>query len=820
MQTKSFRSIVLIFFLAITVIVLGFTGLLNISSFNKNITDSLVSSYAVPGRECVRKIEYALRYGKTLSSFYGIEELLHEVKENFPEITKVQVLTPEGEILFDDQGIIRNQYIEHPLMEATFLADSFALKSFAYTLFNDEYHLFLPINDRDNTMEGSLHLAFPKEIISSLTASHTGKLTGYLGLLALAGILALLLLNRFVSFTTPSGEIKRKTFLVTVLLLLGIIQVVFGWLNFNMFRSGYMETARKNSILLSTIIQKDIESVVNRGVPYQKLYNLEGYLERITGTIPEIDSIQLSTQDEAIFYSTAGSVTAGNADPSMVYTQPLGADDTGSEAKLQLFLSEDFFAGKDRDILLDSITMLALSIILMVEIVIFMIILLRYQFEKKTSPAGKASFDITIIRPLTLLIAVSVFLSGSFIPLRMKELAEPLWGLSENVILGLPVSAEMLFTGLAAVLAGSLIDSRGWRSAFLLGTVFYAVGLYFSYQAQGALTFIGARSIAGAGYGFTIMALRGFVNSRKSEKEKAEGFSSYISGLYAGFIIGVAVGAMLADRIGFARVFLVSLAFCLLAGVLIMYFIGMREMILNTNKNNPYWLGAFFTKTFVKKEVAAGRAFAQSLQEESRGSRGKVKGLLFFLGNLPVLGFFLFALLPLTMCGMFLDYFFPVFAASQNISTSDVGRAFMLNGIAVVYLGPVLTAYTFKKMNMEKAILLSGLVVVLAFILFYYSGTVAAAFLAAILLGVSDSFGLVAQNNYFVGLKAVESVGQGLSLGYYDNIRNLGKMIGPILFGGLMVMGNAGIGLVGIVTLVLLIFFCLSARLEKARNNP
>ena len=115
---------------------------------------------------------------------------------------------------------------------------------------------------------------------------------------------------------------------------------------------------------------------------------------------------------------------------------------------------------------------------------------------------------------------------------------------------------------------------------------------------------------------------------------------------------------------------------------------------------------------------------------------------------------------------------------------------------------------------MEKAILLSGLVVVClyTFLLLRHSS---AAFLAAILLGVSDSFGLVAQNNYFVGLKAVKSVGQGLSLGYYDNIRNLGKMIGPILFGGLMAMGSAGIGLVGLVTLVLLIIFCFSARLEK-----
>ena len=45
-----------------------------------------------------------------------------------------------------------------------------------------------------------------------------------------------------------------------------------------------------------------------------------------------------------------------------------------------------------------------------------------------------------------------------------------------------------------------------------------------------------------------------------------------------------------------------------------------------------------------------------------------------------------------------------------------------------------------------------------------------------------------------------------MSLGYYDNIRIWGNDR-PHTFRGLMVMGNTGIGLVGIVTLVLLIIF-------------
>lgn len=824
MHVKNFQKLLLIFFVSVIVIVLGTTGLLNLSAFNNNITDSLISSYEVSGRECVRKIEYALRYGKTLPTFYGIEEHLSRVREDLPEIDEVRVVSTEGEILFDDEGLVGGLFIPRELKEISFLDEDFMAAGSSHTSLNRQYHLFLPIKDRNNNLEGSLYLSFSQDVIVSITPFYTWQLAGYISLLALAGTVILFIIIRSVPFTLPTGEINKRAFLTVTLLLMGLIQVIFGWLNFNLFRSGYMETAWHNSALISNIVQKDIESDVERGVSYDRLYNLEEYLDRITGAIPEIGTIQLSVRNGELIYTTNGTESTNTKypprGPSMVYKQLLIPDDTSGRAVLQVHLSESFFTAKERNIFLDSVTMLALSLILMVEIVIFMIIMLRYQFEKRVAstlePAG-ANFDITIVRPLTLILAISVFLACSFIPLRMKELLEPLWGLSDSIIMGLPISAEILFAGLAAFLTGSLIDRRGWSAAFVLGVILFAAGLFFSYQAWNVLSFIVARAVTGAGYGFTLMSLRTFISNRPSEKEKSEGFSSFISGLYAGFIIGVAIGAMLADRIGFARVFLVSLAFCLLATFLIIYYLKLRE-IKADHPRSPYYLGTWFSSLFVHKEAAAGRAFVQEQQDVYTIPKKGGKGITSFLGNVPVLGFFLFALLPLTMCSMFLDYYFPVFAASQNISTSDVGRAFMLNGIAIVYLGPLLTSYTGKRLSMAMSILVSGLIIVVAFLLFYSFGSVAAAFVAVILLGVSESFGLVAQNSYFVGLKAVSSVGKGLALGYYDNIRNLGKMIGPMLFGGLMAMGNTGIGLIGLITLCLLFMFFLSTRTERRKN--
>ncbi len=866
MKEDRLRMLVLISFAIVTVITMAFTGVLHISSFQQNFTESLISSYRVSGGESVRKIEYAVRYGKPLENFYDIETVLGEVIDDFPEIIEVQVVSQDKEILYNQDGRLEGQYLPEELHELA-LFSSADQENYRYTQEEGLYNLFLPIHDRDGQWVGSLNMVFPREVITDTTNYYSELLLRYLGIMALSGLLLLVFINRLISykisseqdagdmdgglsidfsalkFMTPSGEINRKVIMTIMILLLGVIQVVFGWVNYNMFKDAYLTNARDNVTLVSGIIQKNIESVIDKGVSYDQLYRLEDYLGRIVESVPEMERAYLADdQGELLYYTDPGGGDAGaetqgvntpgegaaQRDPFLFYDRSLTEDGGQNTARLHVELSQSFFDNRMRDILLDTGTMVVVSFVLMIEAILFMIIILKKRFSReavtsyrtRTSPRRRP-IDIGIVRPLMFLLGTAVFMASSFIPLMMQDLYQPLWGLSKSVVLGLPISAEMLFAAVAAVSAGAMVDKQGWKYVFTLGTIIFAAGIFFSYQAFHPLFFIMARAVAGAGYGTVLIALRGFVNSRPLETDRTEGFSAFVSGLYAGFIAGVVVGAMLADRIGYAQVFLVSLAFCLLAGLFA--FLFLREEETAREKTKKAFHPGSMLKAMFRKQAAAPRQ-EKPLEEQPEMPQGPQReetpagrggGLLYFLSNMPVLGLFLFIVLPLTICSMFVDYFLPVFAASEGVSTSNVGRAFMLNGVAIVYLGPFLSNYTGKKWGAERSILVSGLIIVLAIGVFVLSGSFEAAFLAAILLGVSESFGLVAQNNYFVNLRATGVIGTGAALGYFDNVRKLGQMLGPIIFGSALALGNMGIGIIGLVTLGALFFFLVTARKER-----
>lgn len=866
MKEDKLRRMVLFSFAIVTVISMAFTGVLHISSFQQNYTESLISSYSVAGGESVRKIEYAVSYGKPLENFYDIESVLGEVLDDFPDIIEVQVVSQDNEILYNQEGRLESQFLPESLHKlASFPSED--QENYRYTREEGLYNLFLPINDRDGQWVGSLNIVFPQAVITEPTNHYTMLLLRYLGIMALAGFLLLAFVSRvisyrsssgqdtgdmddglsfdtsLISFITPSGEINRKMIMIIMILMLGSIQVAFGWINYNMFKDAYQANARNNITLVAGIIQKNIESVIEKGVSYDQLYRLDDYLEGIVETVPEMERIYLaSDKGEVLYYTDPGSdkngllsqenetsgESADQKDPFLLYDRSLAEDVGQNSAQLHVELSQSFFDNRMRNILLDTGTMVVVSFVLMIEAILFLIIILKKQFSSKVTtdarlktPARYKPLDMGIVRPLMFLLGSAVFMASAFIPLMMQQLYQPLWGLSKSVVLGLPISAEMLFAAVFAVVAGSLVDKQDWRYVFTLGTIIFAAGLFFSYQAFHPLFFIMARAIAGAGYGTILIALRGFVNSRPLEADRTEGFSAFVSGLYAGFIAGVVVGAMLADRIGYAQVFLVSLVFCLLTGLFAFIFLR-EEETTGENRRKGFHPGSILNMMFRKQETDSSqerfledseKIKAKPQPEEAPAASG---GLFNFLSNIPVLGLFLFIVLPLTICSMFVDYFLPVFAASEGVSTSNVGRAFMLNGIAIVYLGPFLSNYTGKKWGPERSILVSGLIIVLAIGFFLISRSFEAAFLAAILLGVSESFGLVAQNNYFVNLRATGIIGTGAALGYFDNVRKLGQMLGPIVFGSVLAFGYSGISIIALLTLVALFLFLFTARSARA----
>ena len=78
--------------LGLLVVIMAFTGLVNYMTFADNYNDSLVNTYAVAGNETVRKIEYALRYGKPIDNYYGMNDTLMELKALIPELNQVCIV--------------------------------------------------------------------------------------------------------------------------------------------------------------------------------------------------------------------------------------------------------------------------------------------------------------------------------------------------------------------------------------------------------------------------------------------------------------------------------------------------------------------------------------------------------------------------------------------------------------------------------------------------------------------------------------------------------------------------------------------------------
>lgn len=168
---------------------------------------------------------------------------------------------------------------------------------------------------------------------------------------------------------------------------------------------------------------------------------------------------------------------------------------------------------------------------------------------------------------------------------------------------------------------------------------------------------------------------------------------------------------------------------------------------------------------------------------------------------------------------MFLNYFFPVYADSVGYSSADSSRRFMIYGICIIYLGPIITKFVTKHFGSKISTILYVVLTISGLAVFAITGTNSSAVAAVILLSLSESFGIITAVNYFVGLRASRELGEGMALGFYGLAENVGQVLGPIIFGIPIMFGySKGVGILAMSTaFMLLLFIILSAKGERRK---
>ncbi|MGX9365508.1 MFS transporter [Desulfoplanes sp. PS50] len=793
MKGIGLKTRLVLFTLAILALSQIFNAGLTISSLEKMYVQGALSRHRVAGGDIVRKIERSIRLGKPLERFVGMDKLFASIRSHAPSVTDCLVLLPDKTItqaMNPDTTASSWQSYLKAQGQVTRL-DSKAQDQTKSFESSTKVFILLPITIKQQPA-GQLVLVLSKQRIKeTLKQAVFSNITTLL--VTTSGAALILVFGMIFVVPARSDHPSFNARLYTILILaFGCAQIFYSLSNIVFFKDQSLSFLKRNSTTVISMVKQDIDKLLAKDVHLEQMHGVDTFFYDIIRVTPEIASISLTdTHNQVIFAADEHGPI-----PPQFKTMPerenseydldIALQPTGThtiQGHLKLSLSAKVIDKRIRAIVLDTLTVAVIAILFLMEMIMLLSLILGFSTSTRGKPQPAPGFKSALIRPVGFAVIFSMSLCFTFIPLRMGQLYEPMFELSKEMTMGLPISMQMAGAGLAIVLAGFWIERRGWHEPLLLGLGAMSIGFSAAGLTGNPLGYILALGLCGVGFGMAFMGSQGFVLKHADPTRKASGLATFFAGVYAGNICGSAAGAMMADRLGYGPVFLVS-------GIL---FIVTLILVL-----------IFFRPMFgIPIKGSATKMMPAS-----------TSGLKTYIGNKNVFILLVFSIVPsaLVLIG-FINYALPVYLHLVGASQADIGRIIMVYGICLVYLAPMISRLIERAGSRKPFVFLAGILGAAAMGCYLFLDGLTAATFAVFFFGLSSSVGFASQNAYALNLKATQSFGENKAMGLCSATERIGQVLGPLVLGGLITLFgmNKAIVTAGMVyLLVTAIFFILA----------
>ena len=296
----------------------------------------------------------------------------------------------------------------------------------------------------------------------------------------------------------------------------------------------------------------------------------------------------------------------------------------------------------------------------------------RFHFATPGSENTLVSRSPMDVRIPLFLFMLAQEISRPFLPLFFDELYTPIFGLSRDVTIGLPITAFMTMVLVSIPIAGALTDRIAPRGMFVAGILPSVVGHVGTAFATSLVEGILWWTIAGLGYGIIFISAQAYVAQHTEQSSRATGMSGFLGAVFAAFVCGPAIGGMLADRLGYQDTLLVAAALAAVSAAAALVTIdpgGVRRL---------------------------------------DGPRGGMRGWLRLLAHREFLIVTVLSALPskLVLGGLFF-YLVPRYLTELGNVQSNVGRVMMAYGIACVLVTP-LVARRLDRVRRPRVLMVAG----------------------------------------------------------------------------------------------------------------
>nr|WP_255635469.1 MFS transporter [Azospirillum sp. 412522] len=267
-------------------------------------------------------------------------------------------------------------------------------------------------------------------------------------------------------------------------------------------------------------------------------------------------------------------------------------------------------------------------------------------------PASERASAVGGMRAALFLFMLAEELSRSFLPLYTRELYTPVPGLSETLMMGLPIGLFMFLVAVFTPFAGAWADRFGSRRTLLLGTLPAVAGFAGTAMAGSLMELLLWRGACALGYAVMFIGAQGFVARHTPADRRARGMAQFVAAVIVAGLCGAPLGGILADQFGYRSTFVVSALLALAAaGVVTLLPADRVERV----QRRPFRMG-------------------------DAGS---------LLANPRFLALLMFSSVPtkLMLTG-YLFYLVPVSLHAAGETPAGIGRLMMTYGLIIVLLGP------------------------------------------------------------------------------------------------------------------------------------
>ena len=728
-------------------------GGLSLLSFEKQQLASVLSAHDAVGANIAAKLERALRLGKSLEKFVGVEILLREGLEAARGLDNISLHKTSGEVV---AAYNREAFLPPP--------DKIAAREGSdpghYLRAGDIHFQFFPLLGAGD-QGGVLCFAFSD---ARLAEKRWAIAVKSMTALSLCTLVAALMLSVGLRRALDRPADKRTGYLARLLfLVLGGAQLLCSGYNFHLFQTDYLDLVRDKGRTVAGLMQQDINSLLQKGLQITSLVKIDKQLAETVERIAEIECLVIDDLQGKELYR------GGKSRPAMTdecEQLPLSGKQ-GEAGKLVVFPNVDVVGKAVRAIAFDSLTIVALSLLFIMELVLFLFATLL-KGENGSGPKGEEDVDLgALVRTAIFLFIFAASLGYSFIPLHMADIYEPMLGLSKDMVLGLPLALEMLGGGLVLIPVGVWIDRRGWHPPFLTGVVLAMVGTAGSGLTGDPLLFSLSRLLTGVGYGMAWMSAQGYVLQWTLPQYRARGISNVVAGIFSGVICGNGMGALVADRLGYSQVFIIGAAIMA--------------------------VGLAFVVIFMR------RAFI--VPETSSEVQGRLRILRLFADPQALL-VFLCSLMPysVVMVGL-LYYITPLYLKALGTSQSNIGRVIMVFGLCMIFLAPRISRFADRLRDKRFLVVAGGLCGGCSLLLFYFPQSFWIVPGAVLLFGVSVAISGASRNVLMLAMPITKQLGSSQVMGVYRSVDKIGQSLGAVvppalmialdMRGAMLVMGSA-----------------------------